>query len=213
MDTPDPAGDSHCQDQVRRHDRDRFLCAQFAPAEARADLAVLHAFNLEVAQVRETVTEPLIGRMRLQWWRDMLDRIAAGDPPVHPVAQPLAGVMARHGLSRPLLDALIDGREADLAEGPPATLAELEAYADATAGGLAVLALEILGVRDGDTVAAARRVGVAWALTGLIRAVPFQAARGWAMLPADLCAEAGVHPPTPGQNRAALGTVTAAMAL
>src|SRR5215813_7687641 len=105
---------AYCLDQVRRFDRDRYLTALFAAPPARADLMALYAFNLEVAKTRETVREPLMGLMRLQWWRDCIAEIYAGGASRHQVAQPLAGAIHRHGLERTLFDRLIDAREADL---------------------------------------------------------------------------------------------------
>src|SRR5215469_14672661 len=76
---------------VRRHDRDRFTTALFAPEPHREDLFALYAFNYELAKVRESVREPMMGRVRLQWWRDTIAEIAAGQTPRrHEVAEPLA---------------------------------------------------------------------------------------------------------------------------
>ena len=66
---------------VRQHDRDRFLTTLFAPDDRREDLLALYAFNHEVAKTREVVSEPTLGRIRLQWWRDNLEAIYAGQPP------------------------------------------------------------------------------------------------------------------------------------
>jgi phytoene synthase len=54
---------------VRRHDRDRYMTALFAPAARREALFALYAFNYEIARVREAVTQPTLGQIRLQWWR------------------------------------------------------------------------------------------------------------------------------------------------
>ena len=115
---------SACAAQVRSYDHDRFLCALFAPADRREDLFALYAFNLEIAKTREVVSEPMLGQIRLQWWRDAIEGIYAGAPPRrHEVLDGLAGAIARHGLSRAAFDALIDGRETDLSDEPPADLA------------------------------------------------------------------------------------------
>ena len=50
---------SYCAEQVRVHDDDRFLCALFAPEPARKGLLALYAFNLEIARIREVVSEPM----------------------------------------------------------------------------------------------------------------------------------------------------------
>src|SRR5580693_257809 len=82
---------------VRRHDRDRYQTALFAPADRREALFALYAFNYEIARVRESVTQPMLGQIRLQWWREVVDAAYAGLPPrSHVVAEPLATAIRRY---------------------------------------------------------------------------------------------------------------------
>lgn len=179
---------------VRRHDRDRFLTALFAPEARRPALLALYAFNYEVAKTRELVSEAMLGRIRLQWWRDVLDRIYAGAPAQrHEVIEPLAAAIRAHDLSRDHFERLIEARERDLEEAPPESLAALEAYAEASSAPLVLLALESLGEMGEAARAAGRAVGTAYALSGLLRAVPFHARARRLYLPRDLCAEAGLE--------------------
>ena len=64
---------AYCAELVRTADRDRFLSSLFAPAEHRAALHALYAFNVEVARVREVAREPLPGEIRLQWWSEVVN--------------------------------------------------------------------------------------------------------------------------------------------
>ena len=177
---------SYCATQVRRDDHDRFLTALFAPAAIREDLFALYAFNLELAKTREQVSEAILGEIRLQWWRETLEEIFAGNRREHPVVGALADSIETHQLDRTLLDRLIDARTADLTDDPPADMTALEDYARGTSSGLMQLALQVLGVRTGDADTAAEHAGIGWALTGLIRAVPFHGAQGRVYLPQDL---------------------------
>lgn len=186
------AGRSYCAEQVRQYDSDRYLTALFAPPDRREDLLALYAFNAEVARSREAVSEPMLGRIRLQWWREAIAECYGGDVPRHQVVGPLGDAIRRHGLSRYRFDALIDAREADWEPGPPESLAELVSYAEASSGGLTCLALEILGIRDAAAQAAGQLVGTAWALTGLMRALPFHLRQGRNILPRDVMARNGV---------------------
>ena len=180
-------------DLVRRYDHDRFLASLFAPAGLRPAIWALLAFNLEIARVREVVSQPVIGQIRLQWWRDALDEIYTGKPPRrHEVVEPLAAAIAAHGLTRTHFDTMIDGREFDLGDEPPASLDALERYLEQTSSRLIDLELEVLGVTAPAAFEAARHAGVAWGLIGLVRAVPFHAAQGRIYLPADLMAAAGI---------------------
>jgi phytoene synthase len=183
---------AYCAAQVRSLDSDRYVTALFAPAPRRADLLVLYAFNLEVARSREAVSEPALGRIRLQWWRDAIAECYAGKARRHQVVQPLAAAIGRHGLSRHLFDRIIDTREVDLDSVPLERLENLVAYADATAGALNRLVLEILGVRGVALEKAAAGVGTAWALTGTIRGLRHLLLTGRHPLPRDFMQKHGL---------------------
>jgi phytoene synthase len=185
---------SFCAEQIRAHDHDRFLTCLFAPAGAREDLFALYAFNLEIAKVAEVVTEPMAGQIRIQWWREALDGLYAGEPRKHQIAEPLSAAVRRHELTRGLLERLLDARERDLDTDPPANLEALEGYAAETSGTLVELACEVLGARDEASRTAARHVGVAHALVGLARAVPFHATQRRMMLPGNLAWNHGLDP-------------------
>lgn len=183
---------SHCAAQVRRFDNDRFLCTLFAPPAEREALASIYAFNLEVARVRESIREPMLGRIRLQWWREAIAGIFAGTPQREPVAEALAEAVARFRLGREHFDGLIDAREFDLEDRPPATLDYLVGYAKGTGAPLVKLSAEVLGARGHGVAEAAEHLGIAWALTGLIRAVPFHASARRLYLPAAVSRKAGL---------------------
>lgn len=183
---------SYAGQVVRKEDHDRYLTAVLAPEAEREGLFALYAFNVELAKVRETVSEELIGHMRLQWWRDNLDAIFAGSPPKHPAAAAFSEAVTRFGLSRAPVETLLEARGADLDDAPPPDMAALETYAANTSVPLVQLALEVLGARSDATEAAAQDVGTAWALTGLMRAVPFHGRRRQSHLPQDLVRAAGL---------------------
>ncbi len=176
---------------LRRHDRDRFLATLCAPAARQPALWALLGFNYEIARVREVVSEPVLGQIRLQWWRDALDEIYAGKKPRrHEVVEPLAEALLGCGLDRTLLDGMIDAREQDLAGEPPPDLAALETYLAATSSNLLQAQLAVLGV---EASAAARHVGIAWGLVGLIRALPYHAAAKLLYIPAEIAQAADLH--------------------
>ena len=161
---------AYCRDRVSRFDPDRAAVIAFQPAEARPALYALHAFNLEVAQLRETVGEPVLGAMRLQWWRDALDEAGSGRERRHAVLQPLAAAIRDHDLPEDRFRRLLDARETDLEATPPA---DLPAYARETGGTLAALAGQIVSGRAGN-----EDIGTAWALVGWLRAAAFF---GWTL--------------------------------
>ena len=183
---------AYCAAQVRSQDSDRFVTALFGPAGRRADLLALYAFNLELARSREAVSEPALGRIRLQWWRDAIGECYGGGARRHQIVQPLAAAIERHELSRNLFDRIIDAREADFDPSPPQSLKHLVAYAEATSGTLNLLALHILGVRDHRLERAATAAGTAWALAGMLRGLRYLLQAGRLPLPRDLMEKHGL---------------------
>lgn len=178
--------------ESRRFDRERFIACLFAPAEKREALFALVAFNLEIAKIRETVSEVMIGHIRLQWWRETIEGIYAGTVRQHAVAEALAIAIEAEDLPRDAFDRMIDARAADLEEAPPDTLAQLETYAADTAGELAVLMAKTLEADEGVQVVA-RLAGCALGLAGLLRAIPFRARYGRVDLPGHLLSAAGLR--------------------
>lgn len=130
---------------VRSLDRDRYLSTLFAPDDKRGHLLALYAFNAEVARIRDTVSEPHIGLIRLQWWRDTVESLAGGGSGGgHPVAEGLAHAMRAGGLPPDALLDLITAREFDLYDDRMPDLLSLEAYLGETHSRLIQMAAMIL---------------------------------------------------------------------
>lgn len=187
--------DSTTINQLAAADPDRVLAAGFAAPAVRDRLLALVAFNHELARAREVATEPALGAIRLQWWREVLDEIFAGAPVRrHPVAGALAEAVKAAGLPRGLLEALVDARAAEFERAPFATLVELEAWLDQGAGNLVRLSLLAGGMPAIGQVAdrLARAGGVAFGLAGILRALPWWHGRGATPLPLELLAGQGL---------------------
>ncbi|MBL8574196.1 MAG: squalene/phytoene synthase family protein, partial [Hyphomicrobiaceae bacterium] len=186
---------SYCTDLVRDCDKDRYLASLFAPAARRKHLFALYAFNQEVARIRDLVSSPMPGEMRLQWWRDTLAGIGHGDVQAHPVAAAIIDTVSVCGLPvKPLYD-LIEARAFDLYDDPMPTLLDLEGYCGETSSALIQLAALILADgRDPGTAEVSGHGGVAYAITGLLRALPFHAARAQVYVPAEVLSRHGLTP-------------------
>jgi phytoene synthase len=182
----------YCADQLKQFDRDRYTICAGVSQEARRALFALYAFNLEIAKTREVVSEPMLGQIRLQWWRDAIEEIYLGRPRDHVVVRALAAAIERHQPPQERFVRLINAREFDLEDRQPDTIEELLDYAEATSGELTCLALHLLEKFDGSLFEKSRLAGIAWALTGLLYAVPFHAAQGRCYLPKKLTEDHGV---------------------
>ena len=179
--------------QARAVDRDRWLCALFVPPEARDAAMALILFNDELARIPELVSQPVAGMIRYQWWRESVEGAAEGRPRAHPVVEGLSRPLRTGRLSRHALLEMIDVRERDLENLAPEDPAALEAYAAATAGGIQACTAALLGADDA-AIAAARDVGTAYGLIGIVRATASMARQGRTLLPASLTTEIGIEP-------------------
>lgn len=177
---------------LRRDDHDRYVASMFAPPDRRGALWVLYAFNLELAQIRPQVREPLAGMIRLQWWRDVIAGERAGEASRHPVAGPLLRLIAERQLPLTEFLRLVEARERDLDAIPFADRQSWGDYGRDSAGALAGLACRILGAE----CPMAEELGTCWALTGLLRSLPFHVAQNWLALPGDALRTAGLEPET-----------------
>ena len=193
---PMSSTEQYVSELVKKDDRDRFLTAAFAPEPARAAILALYAFNAEVGRVRESVSEGMIGQIKLQWWRDVVTAIydAGHVSQGNPVVGALAAAIREHALSRGHFDVLLEARVQDLDEESPSDVAALERYAEGTAASLTALVLEVLAIHDEASKAAGRHVSVAWALTGMLRAVLFHARVNRFLLPRDILATENLTP-------------------
>lgn len=182
-----------CVDLVRRHDPDRYFSVLFAPKNVRLHMIALYAFNYEIARVGESVREPMMGEIRLAWWRESVEAAREGKPRIHDVALALAELLSQFDLPQNLFDTMVEARSFDVLPDAFEHVGALEAYGAATVGSLIQLASRILGV-GGSHDEQARRAGIAYALTGVLRAIPHHAARRKLFLPMDLLNTVNLSP-------------------
>ena len=183
---------AHCSALTRLHDKDRWLASLYAPASARPPLHALLAFNYEVARLREILREPLAGQMRLTWWREAIEGERSAEAQAHPVAMALGDAIQRHALPRQFFVNLLQARVFDLYDDPMPTQHDFEAYCGETCSSLFQMAALVLGAGDAALSAeAAGHAGVAYALTGLMGALPLTSARGQCFLPRDILEKFG----------------------
>lgn len=161
--------DNDIDAQVKAADPDRWLAARLiADAQARSDVLALYALNHVVAKIPTQVSEMMMGHIRLAWWREAIEELAAGAAPrAHPVVEALADPIRRRAFDPAELDALIDARAGDLDAGAFHDEASLYAHIDATDGRLAAMAARRLD--PASPAGAATEAMRAWWLSMLRR--------------------------------------------
>jgi phytoene synthase len=182
----DQANAAFCADLVRSHDFDRYASTLFVDATSRRALLALYAFNVEIVRVREQVSQPLPGEIRLQWWSDMLAGTSHGGVEGNPVAAELQRAIATHALPVAPLSRLIEQHHFDLYNDPMPTLAALDGYVDDTASTLFALAARIFGQRSEAIDHLVRHAGLAQGFARVIANLPFDSARRQLFVPLQM---------------------------
>jgi 15-cis-phytoene synthase len=188
-----PDNEALCLAALRDFDRDRYLASLLTPADRRAAVVALYAYNAELARVRDLVREPLPGEVRLQYWRDLLEGAAHGETAANPAAAELLRSVKEHGLPVAPLIAMADARIFDLYDDPMETTVMFEGYAGETSAALIQLTSLVLdpAAAEGafDIVGHA---GVALAAAGALLLLPIHRARGQVYIPLQILSAAGL---------------------
>ena len=180
-----------CADLVRTHDFARYASTLFLPQVQRRALLAVYAFNVEISRVRDQVSQPLPGEMRLQWWTDMLAGAGHGGVEGNPVAAELLRVIRTYGLPVERLSRLIDEHQFDLYNDPMPTMAALEGYINDTSCALFSLGAGIAGWQSEEIDHLARHAGLAQGITQVISALPLDAPRRQLFVPLQLLESQG----------------------
>ncbi len=138
------------------------LAVAYAPRTARPGLAALLALDDRLATIVRAAREPLIGRMRLTWWFEALERLDGAPPPAEPVLRALAANVLPHGVTGAGLATMIDGWEALLTD-EPLDNAALDLFASARGRTLFDAMASVSGASDSQ----AGQAGRGWALLDL----------------------------------------------
>lgn len=205
----------HCMDLVRAGDRERYLSILFSPAAKRPALAGLYAFNLETARIRDQISDPIPGEIRLQWWREVVSGERDGEGRQHPVGEALLDAIDAHALPRAALANLTEARIFDLYDDPMPDRSTLEGYLGETASALFQLSAQILDPGEAETSAdASGHAGVAYGISGLMRLAPLHRSRGQVYMPGDILAAAGTTSAgwLSGEEQTAMAQATAIFA-
>ncbi|WDI32079.1 squalene/phytoene synthase family protein [Hyphococcus flavus] len=168
--TAGSAGD-YCSNLVRTQDEDKWLASGYAPPPLRNKLRALHAFHVELRRIPSAVSEPPLGEIRLQWWRDALEEIRNHKPPrAHPVVEEIAAAGLADVKFARLFEEAIDAGAAPLYGVPFPDVDSLKQWFAQVDGAFDAAAVMLAG-GDNELSDAARLAGAGLSLAREGRAV------------------------------------------
>ncbi|HEY9197996.1 MAG TPA: presqualene diphosphate synthase HpnD [Gammaproteobacteria bacterium] len=188
----DPADPlAYCENKATSSGSSFYYAFRFLPDDQRRAITALYAFCREVDDVVDECSDVGVARLKLQWWRDEVDRLFDGVPQ-HPVARALREHVQRRNLPREYFLEILDGMEMDLDRHRYDAWKDLALYCHRVAGVVGLLSAEIFGYSNRQTLKYAGELGTAFQLTNILRDVREDARRGRIYLPREDLARFGV---------------------
>jgi phytoene synthase len=176
--------DEYCQERAAASGSSFYYSFLFLPPEKRQAITALYAFCREVDDCVDECSDPVIARQKLDWWRGEIDRVFH-DQPQHPVGIALHSSLGYFKLDETYFHDIIDGMLMDITQHHYTTFEELSLYCYRAAGVVGLLAAEIFGYQNAQTLDYARHLGTAFQLTNIIRDVREDAQRARIYLPEE----------------------------
>ncbi|KAL4802060.1 Squalene/phytoene synthase [Aspergillus unguis] len=212
------AAHQYCMNLLAKYDRPSYTLSTFIPRQAQPAYIALRALNSTLSMIPDTISSPTIGLMRLQFWREAINKTLAGTPPKEPIAILLASALedlayrtdGKAKMSRNWLNRMINAREQTLTNDPYTDMSALESYAENTYSTLLYLTLSALPMTSVTADHVASHIGKAAGIAAVLRGLPIVAfpgqvqqtgegaavqggaKQGAVMLPLDVMAQAGV---------------------
>jgi len=168
-----------------------YYSIRFAPAELRDDLARLTAWYHELHRIPQEVSDQVVARRKLEWWRAELERAVTAIPQ-HPLGRELGPLIARHRLPLAPFIGIAERVEAEIHRQIPASQGALQAAEEADWGGLFELMARCHGLTDLDQLARARRLGGFCGQVYRLRDAGLRARKGLPVLGQEQLAAAGL---------------------
>lgn len=176
--------DDYCQHKVAASGSSFYYSFLFLTPEKRQAITALYAFCREVDDCVDECSDPVIARQKLDWWRGEIQRVFH-EKPQHPVGIALRTSLEHFKLAEEHFHAMIDGMLMDTTQHHYASFEDLTLYCYRAAGVVGLLAAEIFGYQNQQTLDYARELGTAFQLTNIIRDVSEDAQRGRIYLPEE----------------------------
>ena len=176
--------DQYCQERAAASGSSFYYSFLFLEPLRRQAITALYAFCREVDDAVDECPDPTVARSKLAWWRSEVQALYEGRAS-HPVTQALAVTLRHFYLPQEQLLEIIDGIEMDLDQVRYADFKALHLYCYRVASVVGLLAAEIFGYSDRQTLKYAHDLGLAFQLTNIIRDVGEDARRGRIYLPQD----------------------------
>lgn len=179
-------------DTVLAHDPELALIRPFVPPDDRERALVIHELTAAMREGVFSVSELSLARAKLAWWETELSSLFESRPQ-HPVTRRIAALGGSEMLDAGELLELTEGLSMRLDNRLYNDMDELMLHAWRTEGVQAVCTARLAGARHDDTLDAARHLGLARGLTGIVRDFEEERRAGRLRIPAPVLQQADTN--------------------
>ncbi|WP_232229473.1 phytoene/squalene synthase family protein [Marichromatium purpuratum] len=184
-----------CRELLRGGSRSFYAASFLLPQRFREPATALYAFcRIADDAIDCAPDEPGAQARALAELRERLDLVYDGRPFDDPADRTLSDVVLRYGISKTLLEALLEGFEWDADGRRFEDISGVYDYSARVAGTVGAMMATLMGARSPELVARACDLGVAMQLTNICRDVGEDARNGRIYLPLSWMREAGLEP-------------------
>ncbi|MEO1749123.1 MAG: phytoene/squalene synthase family protein [Pseudomonadota bacterium] len=177
---------------LREIDPLRYAAILYMPQDKRVAVASIWLFQSEIERIRDLISEPLPGEIRLQWWHDVFLGMRDGEAKQNPLAVDLLATIDANGLSRDMFVAFLEAMTFDLYDDPMQETAQFEGHMGEAHSVFFQMVCQILAgdrLTNGD---GAGHAGVAFGVARCLQDMAKHRARGQIYVPSEMLAAQGV---------------------
>lgn len=197
----------HCEEILAEAPDDWALARLFLPRESRNAATALLALRAELRRLPFSSEEPGIVHMKLQWWRDEIERAANGETQ-HPVLQAMSAFGFPAGLESDYLQELVDAAAMEFDADAIRNDADRQLYLYRSSGVVAELFARLACGLDRSQSRLARDIGMACGQLDVLQRLAHDLPRSCFRIPLDALATHEIAPAAiaqaPAERRAAL---------
>lgn len=157
---------------LRAADADLYLTLLVAPSGVRQRLLPLFALWAQIHRSAQQASEPMIGEIRLAWWREHLPNALSGESRGHPILQAVTQQPSAFAPILPDIDSVLDAYVEALYAPSVQDLPALQGQLNKTHGKFLRLAVQLAGQADAVAVETAQAVAAAWGASRLYQRLP-----------------------------------------
>lgn len=183
----------YCRDKVAPPGSNLYYSLLFLPESQRRAALGLFAFQRQVMDIALRSTDPAPRQAQLDWWRAELSRMLAGQAGHH-AAILLAEARKTYQLPQELFQEMLEASAMDVENTVYPSFKDLSLYCHRKSASTWMLAAEIGGYRERQTVKFAHELGTALELARIVLELGQDCARGRLYLPLDELEAQGIAP-------------------